>query len=127
MTKILFEGRHVGAEVGAYVKFHIVGMPDKEWELMRILRALEKLAGTYLEEIFHTKDHAVSVRIYSEPSEMFEQPRTNAILIEDYSGEPHKVVVVFPYSQVSDEAMVMAIETVKSQNEAMSETQPKKP
>ena len=109
----MFEGRHVDTEVGACVKFHIIGNPEKEWELMRILRALEKLAGTYVEEIFHSKDYAVSGRIYSESTEIFEKHRTNAILIEDHSGEPHKVVIVFLHSPVSDEAMIRAIETAK--------------
>ena len=114
MTKFTFKGKKIeqkaskGETISTHYEFALEGQPHKgQWMLTKIDSAMRELAGTFVEEVYHS-EHVV-IDIFSEPGEALEDVRIKAIRIEDYSSEPHKIVIVFPHQEVSDEAFIKAL------------------
>lgn len=114
MTKFTFKGKKIeekgskGKIISTHYEFSLEGQPNEgQWMLTKIDSVMRELAGTFVEEIYHS-EHIV-IDVFSEPGEFLEDVRTKAIRIEDYSSEPHKIVIVFPHQKVSDEALIKAL------------------
>jgi hypothetical protein len=116
MTKFTFKGKEIvekgpkGETVSKHSVFSLEGQPHKgQWMLTKIDSAMRDLAGTFVENIYHSEN--IVIDIFSEPGEELEEVRTKAIRIEDYSSEPHKVVIVFPHQEVPDATLIKALDS----------------